>query len=54
MTHTKIRLKSGSNITVSLDSGAKINVMIKKLIKDINLAIKQRFKLELISYISYN
>lgn len=50
----KVCLKNGSKITILLDTDAEINIMIRKLIKDVNLAIKQRPKLELVSHIGYS
>ena len=42
----KICLKNGFNIIAFLDAGIEINVMIKELIKDVNLAKKRELKLE--------
>lgn len=37
-----------------LDTGAKINVMTRKLIKDANLAMRQGCKLELVSHTNHS
>lgn len=50
----KIRLKNGFKIIVLLDIGAKINIIIKEVIKDIRLIMRQRLKLELILYTGYS
>lgn len=39
---------------VLLDTSAEINMIIQEIIQDINLAIKQGFKLELVSYTSHS
>lgn len=50
----KVYCKNDSKVTALLDTGIKINVMIRKLIKDVNLAIKQGPKLELVFYTGHN
>ena len=50
----KIRLKDSFKVTTLLDTGVEINVMTRKLIEDINLAIRQKTKLELVSYIRHS
>lgn len=50
----KICLENGSKLTAFLDTGAEINIMIKELIENANLAMKQEPKLELVSYIGHS
>lgn len=50
----KICLEDSSKITTLLDTDAEINVMIRELMKNINLAMKQGFKLELVFHTSYS
>lgn len=50
----KIRLENSLKIIILLDTGVKINVIIRKVIKDIDLAMQHSLKIELISYISYS
>lgn len=45
----KVCLKDRSKVTAILNTGAKINVMIKNLIEDANLAMRQELKQELVS-----
>lgn len=47
-------LEDSSKVIILLDSSIKINIITKELIGDINQTIRQRFKLELVSYISHN
>lgn len=46
----KICLKNGLKIIALLNTVAEIHIMIRKLIKDANLAMRQGLKLEFISY----
>lgn len=50
----KVYLKDWSKVTTLFDIGAEINVMTRKLIKDTNLAMRRRLKLELVLHISHN
>lgn len=50
----KVCLKDGSKVIALLDTGAEINVMIRKLIKNTNLAMRQGLRLELVSYLEHN
>lgn len=54
LSKAKVYLKNGFKIIVFLDTGIEINLIRKKLIKDANLAIKQRPKLKLILYTNYS
>lgn len=47
-------MEDDSKVTALLDMGIEINVIIKELIEDINLAIRRGLKLELISYMGHN
>lgn len=46
----KIKLENRFKITVFLDTDAKINIMIKKIIENVGLAMQYNIKLELVSY----
>lgn len=46
----KIRLRDGSKLTALLNTDIEINVIIRELMEDTNLAMRQRPKLKLISY----
>lgn len=50
----KVSLENGSKVMAFLDISIEKIFITKKLIKDINLAIKQGFMLELVSYINHN
>lgn len=50
----KIYLENGFNVITLLDASVEINIMTKKLIKDVHLAIRQGPKLELVSHIGYS
>ena len=50
----KVRLKDGSKVTALLDTGAKINMMTRKVIKDANLAMRRGSKLELASHTGHS
>lgn len=50
----EVCLEDSSKVTALLDIGAEINVIIKELIEDVNLAIKQGSKLELVFYTGYS
>lgn len=50
----KVQFEDSSKVTILLDTGVIINVIIRKLIKDADLAMKRGLKLELISYISHS
>lgn len=51
---TKIRLEDSSKITALLDTGAEINVITSKFIKDVNLAMRQGLKLELVFHTGHS
>lgn len=51
---TKIDLKDNFKVKIFLNTLIKINIIFKKLMKNIYLAIKQKSKLKLVSYIRYN
>lgn len=53
-TKAKVRLKYGFTVTVLLDTIVEINVITKVLMEDTNLAIRQKPKLELVSYKSHS
>lgn len=48
----KACLKDDFKVIIVLDIGVEINVMIEKAIEDTNLAMRQKLKLDLISYTS--
>lgn len=50
----KVILKDGSKIIALFDTGAKINVMIKKVMKNARLVMRQRQKQELVLYKDHN
>ena len=50
----KVRLEDGSKVTALLDTGAEINVMIKELMEDANLAMRRGPKLELVSHTGHS
>ncbi len=50
----KVRLEDSSNVTTLLDTGAKINLKTRKLMEDANLAMRQGFKLELVSHTGHS
>ena len=50
----KVRLEDGSKVTALLDTAAKINVMNRKVIEDIGLAIRCGSKLGCVSHTSHN
>lgn len=51
---TKICLENSSKVTTLLDSSIEINVITRKLIEDINLAMREDPKLELVFYNNYS
>lgn len=51
---TKLCLVDGSKVTALLNTSVEINVMPKKLIEDVNLAMRQGPKLELVSHTSHS
>lgn len=50
----KVHLKDGFKVIAFLDTSAEINFIIKKLMENINLAIKQGLKLELVLHIDHS
>lgn len=50
----KVILKDGSKITALFNTSAEINVMIKKVMKNAGLAMRQRQKQELVLYKDHN
>ena len=54
LSKAKICLEDRSKVITLLDISAEINVMIKKLIEDANLAMRQGFKLDLVSYTGHS
>ena len=50
--NAKVRLEDESNVMALLDTGTEINVMIKELMKNANLAMRRGPKLELVSHTS--
>ena len=50
----KVRLENGFKATALLDISAEINVIIRELMEEANLAMKKRLKLELVPYTSHN
>ena len=50
----KVYLEDNSKVTPLLDTGAEINMMIRKLMEDANLAMRRGSKLELISHIAHS
>lgn len=50
----KVRLEDGSKVKTLLDTGAKINIMTRKVIEDAGLAMWRGPKLELVSYIGHS
>ncbi len=50
----KVRLEDGSKVTTLFDTGTEINVMIRKLMENANLAIKKGSKLKLVSHTDHN
>lgn len=50
----KVRLENGFKITALLDTNAKINIMIREIMEDARLAIRQGFRLELVLYTSHS
>lgn len=50
----KVRLKDGFKVIALLDTGAEMDVMTRDLIEDINLAMRQGLKLELVSHMRYS
>lgn len=50
----KVCLEDGSKVMALLDTGAEINVMIRELMKEANLAIRKGPKLELVSHTSHS
>lgn len=51
---TKVYLKDGPKVTALLDINVEINVMTTELMENINLAMRQGHKLELVSYTRYS
>ena len=43
-----------SNIKALIDTSVKINIMIRQLIEEINLALKKRPRLKLVSYTGHS
>lgn len=50
----KVCLKNDFKITIFLNIDIKINMIIRNLIKDANLAMRQESKLDLVLFTSYN
>lgn len=50
----KVHFKVSFKVIILLDTNEEINIIIKKLFKDANLAIKQVLKLELVSYTGHS
>lgn len=50
----KARLENGSKVTELLDTGVKIHIIIRKLIEEVNLAMKKGLKLELVSHTAHS
>lgn len=50
----KVRLKDDFKIMALFDTGAEINVMIKEVIKNARLVLKQGLKLELVLHIGHS
>ena len=50
----KVRLENSFKFTALLNTGAKINIITRKLMEEANLAMKKRLKLELVLYTSYS
>ena len=50
----KVCIKDGSKVTALLDTGVEINLMTRELMEDVNLAIRQKRKLELVLYTEYS
>lgn len=46
----KVCLEDNSKVTIYLNTDARINVMIRKLIEDANLTMTQGLKLDLVSH----
>lgn len=53
LSKAKVRLKDGFKVTALLDASTKMNVMTRKLIKEANLAMRKKLKLEWVSYTSH-
>lgn len=54
LSKAKVNLEDGSKFMTLLNIGIKINVIIRELIKNTNLAINKGLKLELVLYMGYN
>ena len=50
----KIRLENSSKVTALLDTGAKINIMTRKLMEEVNLIMRKGLKLELVSHTGHS
>lgn len=50
----KVGLEDRSKVTILLDTDAKINVIIRKVIKDASLAMRRALKLEIVSHTGYS
>lgn len=50
----KVRLKDGFKVITLLNTGAKIHVMTRQLIKKANLAMREELKLKLVSQSGYS
>ena len=50
----KVHLEDGFKVTVPLDTGAKINIITRELMEDVNLAMRRGPKLELVSHTGHN
>lgn len=54
LSKAKVRLEDSFQVTALLDTGAKINIMMRKLMEEANLAIRKRTKLDLVLHIGHS
>ena len=50
----KVRLENGSKVIAFLNTGAEINVITRKVMEDIGLAMRCSLKLELVSHTGHS
>lgn len=50
----KVKLENGCKVTAHLDISAQVNIMTRKVMEDIGLAMQRSLKLELVSHTSHS